>query len=183
VSKAVLNIVGEGVAASAVLARLCPVFFLPLLRTSEREAYTSLPSVRCEYILGVTKADILPRPSPCPMSPPGLDQVERSIRDWNLTHQLTSLPWMKITRSTHQCNAFEGHHPEVPLDAAAGMNKLPLILPKDRLSSKLGCPLVGCPLVDSPKLGCPVVGCPVVGSSSSFCFIFCSFWRNPPLNE
>jgi hypothetical protein len=26
------------------------------------------------------------------MSPPGLDHVERSIRDWNLTRQLTSLP-------------------------------------------------------------------------------------------
>ena len=40
----------------------------------------------------VTKADTLPRPNPCPMSPPGLDHVERSIRDWNLTRQLTSLP-------------------------------------------------------------------------------------------
>jgi len=40
----------------------------------------------------VTKADTLPRPNPCPMSPPKLNHVERSIRDWNLTRQLTSLP-------------------------------------------------------------------------------------------
>ena len=34
------------------LINVCPVFFLPLLRTSEREAYTTLPLVRCGYLLG-----------------------------------------------------------------------------------------------------------------------------------
>jgi hypothetical protein len=33
------------------LINVHPVFFLPLLPTSEREAYMTLPLVRCEYLL------------------------------------------------------------------------------------------------------------------------------------
>lgn len=39
---------------------------------------------------------------------------------------------MRVMHSMHQENAFEEHHPEAPLDAAAGMKKVPMILSEDR---------------------------------------------------